>query len=108
MRQFYKNVKLDAETMRFCAECEICGKKEYGLKIPFLCRGIRTLTRCEKGTANKISQALYNRAKANSTQVIAIKMNQCKHCYLWVCDNCYDNKDEYGAGSKCEKKESEV
>ena len=29
MRQFYKNVKLDAETMRFCAECEICGKKEY-------------------------------------------------------------------------------
>jgi len=108
MRKFYKNVRPDTETMRFCAECEICRKREYGLKIPVLCRSIRTLARCEKGTANKISRGLYNRAKANSTQVIAMKMNQCRNCYKWVCDNCYISEDEYGACTGCRKKEGEV
>ena len=89
------------ETLQFCAECEICGKKEYGFKIPFLCRSIRTLARCEKGTANKISQGLYNRAKANATQMIAIKMNQCRQCRLWVCDSCYNNNDALGICRHC-------
>ncbi len=101
MRQFYKNVKLDTETLHFCAECEICCKKEYGVKIPILCRSIRTLARCEKGKANKISQALYNRAKANSTQLLAMKMNKCQHCGLWVCDKCYDAEASFGTCSKC-------
>ncbi len=108
MRQFYKNVGADAETLQFCAECEICGKKEHGTKIPFLCRSVRTLARCEKGKANKLSQALYNHAKANSTQLLAMKMNKCQHCYIWVCDNCYDAEDSFGACSKCSKQESEV
>ncbi len=108
MRQFYKNVKVDTETLQFCAECEICKKKEYGLKIPVLCRSIKTLARCEKGKANKICRSLYNRAKANSTQIIAIKMNQCKRCHSWVCDNCFISEDEYGACTGCRKNVSEV
>ncbi len=105
MRQFYENVRVDAESLRFCAECESCAKKEYGAKVPILCRSVRTLARCEKGKANKLSQTLYNHAKANSTQLLAMKMNQCRHCNKWVCDSCYDNADEYGACSKCKKSE---
>ncbi len=105
MRQFYKNVKVDTETLHFCAECEICATKEYGTKIPILCRSVRILARCEKGKAGKLCQALYNRAMANSTQLIAMRLNQCRHCHKWVCDSCYDNADEYGACSKCKKSE---
>ncbi len=104
MRQFYKNVEVDALTFYFCTRCEICGKKEYGVKIPVLCRSVRTLARCEKGEANKVSQALYNRAKAKSTQLIAMKMNKCQHCCLWVCDNCYNTEDSFGACNECSKK----
>ncbi len=103
MRKFYKNVGVDAETLHFCAECSICGKKEYGVKVPVLCRSVRTLARCEKGKANKLSQASYNRAKAKSTQLLAMKMNKCRHCYAWVCDNCYDADDLLGACVECSK-----
>ncbi len=103
MRQFYERILVDTETFRFSARCKICGKKEYGAKVPILCRSVRTLARCEKGKANKLRQALYNRAKANSTQLIAMKMNQCRHCNQWVCDDCYDNEDSLGACSECSK-----
>ncbi len=101
MRQFYKNIGVNAETLHFYAKCENCGKKEYGLKLPFLCRSIKTLALCEMGKANKLSQALYNRAKAISTQLIAMKMNKCQHCHSWVCDNCYNAEDSSGACIKC-------
>ena len=105
IRRCFRNVKVDTETLRFYAEREICGKKEYGVKVSILCRSVRTLARCEKGKANKLSQTLYNHTKTNSTQLIAIKLNQCRHCYKWVCNNCYDNSDTLGICSKCSETE---
>ncbi len=105
MRRFYENVCTDAEALRFSAVCEICEKKLYGARVPFLCRNVRTLARCENGKANKLSQALYNRAKANSTQLIAMKLNQCLRCRSWVCDACFDNDDAVGVCNDCSKKD---
>ncbi len=101
MRQFYEHIRVDAETLHFYAACEICGKKQFGTRIPMFCRRVQTLAKCAKGKANKLSQALFNHAKATSTQLLAIHFNQCRHCYNWVCDDCYDIGDELGACRNC-------
>ena len=104
MKLFYKRIRVDAETLRFYAECPICGKKQYGAKIPLICRSVRTLARCENGRANKLSQSAFNRAKVKATQQLALRFNQCRHCYQWVCDDCYDNTDALGACRDCFQK----
>ena len=103
MRRFYEHVQVDRETLQFSAQCPICGKMQYGLKLPFRLRSIRTLAKCEKGTAGKIRQRVYNHAKSNSVQVIAMLFNQCRHCYRWVCDDCYDISDPDGTCRECMK-----
>ena len=104
MKLFYKRIRVDAETLRFYAECPICGKKQYGAKIPLICRSVRTLARCANGRANKLSQSAFNHAKVKATQQLALRFNQCRHCYQWVCDDCYDNTDALGACRDCFQK----
>lgn len=104
MRQFYKQVRVDAETLRFYAQCPICGKKQYGARIPLMCRSVRTLAKCTKGRANKFSQTIYNHAKATAVQQLAMYFNQCRHCYQWICDKCYDINDSDGACRDCSAK----
>ena len=101
MKQFYEHIHVDAETLRFYAACPICGIKQYGARIPLLCRSVRTLARCVKGKANKISQTAFNHTKANTTQQLAIQFNQCRYCYRWVCDACFDISDDLGACRDC-------
>lgn len=101
MRQFYEHIRVDAETLRFCTHCPICDSKRYGAKIPMVCRSVKTLARCVTGTAGRLSQWAFNRAKANATQQLAIQFNQCRHCYRWVCDGCYDSEDSIGACREC-------
>ena len=105
MKQFYEQVRVDAETLRFYTECPICSKKQYGARIPLICRSVRTLARCANGRANKLSQATFNHTKATATQQLAIQFNQCRHCYRWVCDDCYDITDALGACRDCSRKE---
>jgi len=101
MKLFYKRIRVDAETLRFYAECPICGKKQYGAKIPLICRSVRTLARCANGRANKLSQSAFNHAKVKATQQLALRFNQCRHCFQCVCDDCYDSTDAFGACRDC-------
>ena len=101
MKQFYEHVRVDAETLRFYAECPICGKKQYGARIPLVCRSVRTLARCVKGKANTVSQSAFNHTKATATQQLALQFNQCRNCYRWVCDDCYDISGSDGACRDC-------
>jgi len=103
MKQFYEHVRVDAETLRFYVSCHICGKKEYGNRIPIICRSVKTLARCVHGNANRISQSVFNHAKANATQLLAMHFNQCRYCYNWVCDECYDIADSNGACISCSR-----
>lgn len=104
MKHFYERVRVDAETLRFYAKCPICGKKQHGARIPLVCRSVRTLARCAKGRANRISQKAFNHTKANSTQLLAMQFNQCRRCYRWVCDDCYDAADALGGCRDCSQK----
>ena len=97
-------VRVDAETLRFYAQCPICGKKQYGARIPLMCRSVRTHAKCAKGRANKLSQTIYNHAKATAVQQLAMYFNQCRHCYQWVCDKCYDINESDGACRDCSAK----
>ena len=67
MKQFYEHIRVDAEALSFSAECAICGRKQYAVKLPLGCRNVRTLSGCVSGKANKISQTAFNHAKANAT-----------------------------------------
>ena len=104
MKLFYKRIRVDAETLRFYAECPICGKRQYGAKIPLICRSVRTLARCANGRANKLSQSAFNHAKVKATQQLALRFNQCRHCFQCVCDDCYDSTDAFGACRDCFQK----
>ncbi|MBQ9931589.1 MAG: hypothetical protein IJO79_04480 [Firmicutes bacterium] len=104
MRQFYEHVHVDAETLRFYAQCPICGNKFYAARIPLLCRSVKILARCAKGTANKVSQSSFNHMKAASVQQLAmLHFNQCRTCFRWVCDNCYDISCQDGVCRNCVK-----
>lgn len=105
MKQFYEHVRIDAETLRFHVQCHICGRKQYGSGLPLICRSVKTLAKCAKGKASKFKQAMFNRAKANATQLLAIHFNQCRCCYQWVCDACYDSTAADGACLNCSQKE---
>lgn len=101
MKQFYEHIRVDAEKLHFYAECQICGKKQYGARIPIICRSMRILAQCTKGSANRISRYAFNHTKAKTTQQLAMHFNQCRHCYRWVCDDCYDSTDSIGACLNC-------
>lgn len=105
MQQFYEYVHVDAETLRFYVQCPICSRKHYAERLPLMCRSVRTLAKCAKGEANKVSQETFNHAKAMSVQQLAMQhFNQCRHCFRWVCDACYDIDDPEGACRACSKK----
>lgn len=108
MRQFYEHIRVDAEALSFSAECAICGRKQYAVKLPLGCRNVRTLSGCVSGKANKISQTAFNHAKANATQQLALRFNQCRYCYRWVCDDCYDSTDTLGACRDCSKENENI
>ena len=102
MRQFYEHVHVDPETLRFYAQCPVCTRKYYAAGVPLVCRSVRTLAKCTKGKANKLSQMSFNHAKASSVQHLAmLHFNQCRDCFRWVCDDCYDTNSENGACRDC-------
>ncbi|MBQ2899617.1 MAG: hypothetical protein IJE28_07705 [Oscillospiraceae bacterium] len=90
MLHFLNSIKVDKKTMRFYAECSLCGKRKLGPPVPILCRGRKRLENCEKGKSNPLSQKVFNHAKAAAMQILAVHFNQCRSCLEWVCDDCYD------------------
>ena len=109
MRQFYEYVHVDAEALRFSAVCPICGSRQYAVRIPLMCRSVRTLAKCAKGNGNRVSQALFNHAKAASVQQLAmLHFNQCRHCFRWVCDECYESDNADGVCRDCAAAEEET
>ena len=103
MKQLYEQVRADAQQMRFCAECEISGKKVYSRKLPQLCRNIALLDSLEKGSVGGIRQKLYNSSHAAATQDLARYFNQCRRCGAWVCDEMYDPEEMICMNCKDEK-----
>ncbi|MBE6933004.1 MAG: hypothetical protein E7464_06475 [Ruminococcaceae bacterium] len=100
MRQFYQSVRVDAESLRFYYQCSICGRMQYGEKLPLLCRGVRALARCAVGKGG-MSQRVFNRAKVQAVQQLALQFNQCRYCLRWVCDECYDMDHTDGICCTC-------
>lgn len=104
MLHFLNSIKVDKKTMRFYAECSLCGKRKLGPPVPILCRGRKRLENCEKGKSNPLSQKIFNHAKAAAMQILVVHFNQCRSCLEWVCDDCYDANDPCGACKKCSQK----
>ncbi len=91
MRQLYEQIQVDKEKMRFYAECNACGKRQYAGKVPFPCRGEELLQLLEEGYVGGLRQRIYNRSKAQAVQDLARHFNQCRVCGKWVCDEMYDS-----------------
>lgn len=102
MRRFYENVDVDFESLRFYAGCPICGRKNYGGRIPLSFRDARKLDRCRHGRAGRLSQMVFNRIKASSVQLLAVHFNQCEKCRRFVCDDCFDSGE--GICAECKNK----
>lgn len=105
MKQFFEHIHVDAQTLRFYADCPICGKRQYGARIPSACRCARTLFLCTRGEASPFAQSRFNHARTNATLRLALRFNQCRHCLRWVCDDCYDVTDALGACVDCSQTE---
>lgn len=90
MRQLYEQILVDKEKRRFYAKCELCGKRQYSMKLPPACRGEELLQLLEEGQAGGLRQRRYNSAKAQAVQDLARYLNQCRKCGKWVCDEMYD------------------
>ena len=101
MRDFYKQVHIDVKTMRFSAKCPICGKPEFGSRLPFICRSERNLIRLEKGESGIIKQLAYNKSHALAVQDLARLFNLCRSCGGWVCDKCFCENEGGGICVNC-------
>lgn len=101
MKRFYGQIRVDGETLRFYTRCPICGRKQHGARLPLLCRSVKTLARCEKGSGGRLSQSAFNHTKANATRQLAMRFNLCPRCCRWVCDECYDSTDSPGSCRDC-------
>ena len=104
MKRFYNNIRPDEESLRFYCECECCGKRMIGERLPLLCRDVRTLARCKAGTAGAWKQKRYNKAKIKTYSKLILKFNLCQHCFKFVCDGCFDISDDLGACCECSQK----
>ena len=104
MKMFFNNIRLDEESLCFYYACDGCGKRMYSGKLPLLCRGVRTLARCEAGTAGGWKQKAYNRAKHRAYSKLILKFNLCQHCFKFVCDDCFDT--EAGFCHDCSRKKA--
>ena len=107
MRQFYRQIQTDDNTMCFMVQCPICGKQQSKVSIPFLCRGRKKVALCESGKAGRFSKTMFNHAKASAVQYYARFFNQCRCCYRWVCDDCYDTASQNGICMDCSKTSAE-
>lgn len=108
MLHFLNSIKIDKKTMRFYAECSLCGKRKFGPPVPFLCRGKSLIEKCEKGKANILCQKVFNHVKAAAMQILAVHFNQCRTCLKWVCDDCFDENDSNGACRQCSEKKKKA
>ena len=84
MKQFYEHIRVDAETLRFYAMCLICGKKQYGAKIPLICRGgensCQVRWRCGKQAKSNGLQprkGKCNAAACHKVQSVPILLSAC-------------------------------
>ena len=101
MREFYRQVRVAPDSWRFSAGCSACGKIIPGPAAPLFCRGPRHLKKCEDGTAELLSQNIFNHAHANAVQTLALQFNRCGRCGSWVCDDCFDPDAPLGACANC-------
>ncbi len=101
MRDFYKQVYIDVKTKRFVASCPICGKTEYGSRLPLICRSDSNHIKLEKGEAGIIKQLAYNKCHALAVQELARLFNLCRRCGLWVCDECFLKNENCGICANC-------
>lgn len=90
MRHFYQQVHVDPTSMRFYAECPLCGKKQYAGKIPLLCRKKSHIIELEAGHGKKIRQAIYNHKKAATVQNLTLLFNLSRKHAMWICDQCFE------------------
>lgn len=90
MRQLYEQIRVDHKEKKFYADCDACGKRQYSVKLPLLCRGKELLQLLEDGYVGGLRQRMYNRCKARAVQDLARYFNQCRRCGKWVCDEMYD------------------
>ena len=101
MKQFYKQVVLDETTLRFYALCAECGKRTEAGRLPLPCRNKALLAQYAAGTVGGIRQTLYNLNYAKAVRRLARFFNRCPSCGKWVCDDCFDLTDGYGACGSC-------
>ena len=101
MKPLYQTLRVDAERLRFAVTCPLCGRVEYGPGLPLVCRGVRILARCMAGRADRWRQSVFNHARADAVQQLALRLNQCHICHRWVCDGCYKNNREDGICTAC-------
>ena len=107
MKQFYHQVVADEATLRFYALCANCGKRINAGRLPLLCRDKSLLTQYAAGTVGGIRQTLYNRSYGRAVQRHARFFNRCPSCGKWVCDDCFDLSDGYGACKSCAQKSAD-
>ncbi len=101
MKQFYQQVSVDYKSGRFQFICPVCGKVEYGIKVPFLCSAGKTISLCEQGRAMGLWQDIFNRRKAKAVTQLSHRVNLCTNCGRFVCDNCYSRANPTGSCAKC-------
>ena len=101
MRQFYRHIYTDKVLKQFYTSCEICGKKKYAATIPLLCRNPYMQYAFEHGQVKDLRQHFYNHKKAQSVQYLVRFFNHCQQCGKWVCDECYEVKDNLDGCKQC-------
>ncbi|MEA4911788.1 MAG: hypothetical protein VB092_04120 [Oscillospiraceae bacterium] len=101
MKRFYRQVFSDGETGRFCALCAACGKRMQAGRLPLLCRNGALRARYAAGAVGGMRQKLYDLSFARAARHLARYFNRCPACGAWVCDDCFDLADGYGACKSC-------
>ena len=104
MRKFYRRIRVDETTMRFCAVCAVCGKTEHHSKLPLLCRRKELLPELEQGQGHGIAQSAYLRARMRSSRELAKRFNYCQSCGKWVCDECFHIEGDVDCCIECAAK----
>ncbi len=101
MRQFNRQVRMDQRQLRFYAVCAICGKRQYGGRLPFLCRSQGLLPRLEQGQADPFRQKLYMQSRRKAVEQLVLRFNLCRGCGTWVCDECFACDQGDGLCHRC-------
>ncbi len=104
MKQLYKQLLVDKTAMRLYTLCAECGRRFDAGRVPLICRNKKRLDRYIQNAGSGPGQRLYNHSLAKAVQYLARYMNRCPQCGDWICDDCFDLSDGYGACKSCTAK----